>query len=85
MLFMLLCKNLIFAHKAADSEQPASPLKECTDLLKGLGASAEKLQATETQLRALENRVQELISGLANSEAQIAGIKTENRGETDGL
>uniref|UniRef100_A0A673I4P6 C1q domain-containing protein n=1 Tax=Sinocyclocheilus rhinocerous TaxID=307959 RepID=A0A673I4P6_9TELE len=53
--------------------------KLCTDLLKELGASEEKLQATETRLKALENTVQEQMSRLAKSEAEIEKIQMENR------
>ncbi|KAK2914413.1 hypothetical protein Q8A67_002812 [Cirrhinus molitorella] len=48
------------------------------DLLKDLGVSEEKLQATETRLNALENKMQEVLSRLANSEAEIEKIKMEN-------
>ncbi|XP_058637794.1 cerebellin 8 [Onychostoma macrolepis] len=63
-----------------EAQQQTCPFKKlCTDLLKELGASEEKLQATETRLKALENTVQELTSRLANSEAQIEKIQMENR------
>ncbi|KAL0146477.1 hypothetical protein M9458_058108, partial [Cirrhinus mrigala] len=55
------------------------PLEICTDLLLELGATKEKLQATETRLNALETSQQELMSRLANSEAQIEEIKMENQ------
>ncbi len=69
-----------------ETQQQTCPFKKlCSDLLKELGVSEEKLQATETRLKSLENTVQELMSRLANSEAQIEKIKTENRGETNGF
>ncbi|XP_073689384.1 complement C1q tumor necrosis factor-related protein 3-like [Garra rufa] len=46
-----------------------------TDLLQELGATKERLQATETRLNALEISQQELMSKLSNSEAQIEEIK----------
>lgn len=59
------------------------PLTTCIDLLNELGATEEKLQATETRLKALEISQQELMSRLTDSEAQIEEIKMENQGETD--
>ncbi|XP_050961137.1 complement C1q tumor necrosis factor-related protein 3-like [Labeo rohita] len=61
------------------TSQEACPFKNLfKDLLKDLGVSEEKLQATETRLNALENKMQEVLSRLANSEAQIEKIKMEN-------
>ncbi|RXN07740.1 hypothetical protein ROHU_032174 [Labeo rohita] len=63
------------------TSQEACPFKNLfKDLLKDLGVSEEKLQATETRLNALENKMQEVLSRLANSEAQIEKIKMENSG-----
>ncbi|RXN21859.1 HP-25 -like protein [Labeo rohita] len=61
-------------------KEPTSALQICTDLLQELGTTKEKLQATETRLKALETSQQELMSRLANSEAQIEKIKMENKG-----
>lgn len=67
-----------------ETQQQTCPFKKlCLDLLKELGVSEEKLQATETRLKALENTVQELMCGLANTEAQIEKIQMENRGESN--
>ncbi len=55
------------------------------DLLNDLGASEEKLQATDTRLKALENTVQELMSRFANCEAELEKIQMENRGDTNDL
>lgn len=57
------------------------PLQICTDLLQELGATEEKLRATETRLEALEISQQELMSRLANSEAQLEEIRQESQGE----
>lgn len=57
-------------------KQLTCPLTICTDLLKELGA-------TKTRLKALEISQQELMSRLADSEAQIEEIKMERQGETD--
>ncbi|KAI2647430.1 Hibernation-associated plasma protein HP-20 [Labeo rohita] len=64
-----------------EAQQLTCPFKNLfKDLLKDLGVSEEKLQATETRLNALENKMQEVLSRLANSEAQIEKIKMENSG-----
>lgn len=66
----------------SEAQQLTCPFKKlCTDLLKELGASVENLQATDTRLKALENTVQELMSRLAKSEAEIEKTQMENRGE----
>ncbi|RXN03372.1 complement C3-like protein [Labeo rohita] len=62
-----------------ETKESTCPLEICTDLLLELGTTKEKLQATETRLNALETSQQELMSRLANSEAQIEEIKMENQ------
>ncbi|KAK7174084.1 hypothetical protein R3I93_001302 [Phoxinus phoxinus] len=68
-VLLLLYKCLIFELVTSElsvSNQPACPLKICTDVLKDFGA-------TDARLKALEIR-------LADSEAQIEEIKKESRG-----
>ncbi|XP_073690722.1 cerebellin-2-like [Garra rufa] len=62
-----------------ETKEPTCPLQICSDLLQELGATQEKLQATETRLNALEISQQELMSRLTNSETQIEEIKMENQ------
>ncbi|XP_052416700.1 cerebellin-2-like [Carassius gibelio] len=67
----------------SNEEQLTCPFKKlCTDLLKELGTSDNNLQATETRLKALENSVQDLMSRLAKSEAEIEKIQMENSDRT---